>query len=76
MCARFSFNMCLKIMLMEKCFVMRSALLPSPGILVRGTIFFAHCSWNRREITYIPKNTKGNLSKTNISELKLENTSL
>ena len=50
-CARFSLSMCLKIMLMERCFVMRSALLPSPGILVKGTIFLAHRSWSHRQFT-------------------------
>ena len=40
-----------RIMAMAKCFVLRSAMLCSPGILFSGTIFLAHCSCIHRQLT-------------------------
>ena len=47
-CSKFSFAMCLRIVVMAKCFVIRSAVLTSSGITFSETILLAHLFYTMR----------------------------
>ena len=47
----FNFVMCLRILEMAKCFVIRSAVLCSPEILFSGTIFLVHSFCSDKQLT-------------------------